>query len=295
MLGWHLFVLRRKRARLRGKHSTLTCPIVLLKAFGWILLGSLTAVAMSGESASIQSSLGSEIIELTGLRDRIRAPDTRTRVDAFHRVWAIGVATTHPEVKSSALSLLLEPVNSSSDHIRMPAVYAIAEIANRTIDVGVKITALGTLRGPLTAEQVPIRIVAIDAVSSIMRSGNPNELAMEVLKALNDPVRSGNNGVRIPAINAILSAAILSNDEGPLNEALDLLGAPLESASLIGGMEVRMMAMNAVERIGMVASGTGTKAKAMGCLQSYSNKGTWEPESRRYAAAAAKNIENSLK
>ena len=193
-------------------------------------------------------------------------------MDAFHQVWAIGVATTHPEVKSGALSLLLEPANSSSDHIRMPAVYAIAEIANKTVDVGVKMAALGTLRGPLTAEQVPIRIVAIDAVNSIMREGHSSVLAIEALKALNDPVKSGNNGVRIPAINAIVSAAILSNDERPLGEALDLLVAPLESTAVIGGMEVRMMAVNAVEKIGLVASAMGSKAKAMGLLQSCANK-----------------------
>jgi hypothetical protein len=239
----------------------------------------LTAVLLltSGYGFS-QSSQASQLAELVTLRDKVGNPDTRIRVDALHRVWAIGLASSDSELKLSALKLLSEPVASASDHIRMPAVYAIAEIANSTEDTQVKIRALDTLAEPLRASQVPIRDVAIDAVN-----------------ALEAAVRSGNNGVRIPAINAIVRAVEHGQNDEAYRAALESLVAPLDSNAAIGGMEVRMMAVAAVEKIGLDASEVGTKARAMGLLQSYANRGGWEPEAKKRAQDAASAIQTSMK
>lgn len=198
-------------------------------------------------------------------------------------------------MKLSALDLLGEPVGSSSDHIRMPAVYAIAEIANSTEDARVKTRALTALREPLLASQVPIRDVAIDAVNSITAAASGGDLAMAALTVLAPAVKSGNNGVRIPAINAVMRAVTGSRDARAYQAALDLLVAPLDSNAAIGGMEVRMMAVVAVERIGLGAADVGTKAKAMGLLQSYASRSGWEPEAKRRAQEASTVIQNSLK
>lgn len=242
-----------------------------------------------------QSLEGMQLAELMSLKDKVANMDTNTRVGATHRVWTIGLASTRSEVKISALELLAEPAGSASDHIRMPAVYAIAEIANSTEDVQVKIKALTLLREPLQAAQVPIRDVAIDAVNSITRSGNRPDIALAAVKELAAPVRSGNNGVRIPAINAIVRAVEDSHDDAAFNAALDLLVAPLDSGALIGGIEVRMMAVAAAEKIGLEASEVRTKAKAMGLLQSYAAKSGWEPEAKKRAQDAASNIQTSTK
>ncbi|HEV2960243.1 MAG TPA: hypothetical protein VG649_00340 [Candidatus Angelobacter sp.] len=76
---------------------------------------------------------------------------------------------------------------------------------------------------------------------------------------------------------------------------MDLLVAPLDSNALIGGMEVRMMAVAAVECIGVECSETTTKVKAMGLLQSYTGKSTWEPEAKRRAEQAVAAIQSSMK
>lgn len=76
---------------------------------------------------------------------------------------------------------------------------------------------------------------------------------------------------------------------------MDLLVAPLDSNALIGGMEVRMMAVAAVERIGVECSETTAKAKAMGLLQSYVGKSTWESEAKRRAEQAVAAIQSSMK
>ena len=254
----------------------------------------LAALVMAGGQVFSQSDLGSQLAELARLKEKVADSVTRTRVDGLHRVWTIGLASTHPEVKSSALDLLLEPVGSASDHIRMPAVYAIAEIANSTEYPQIKIKALASLREPLQASQVPIRDVAIDAVNSITGSGNHGEIALAAVKELGPPVRSGNNGVRIPAINAIVRAVKGSNNDAACDAAIDSLVAPLNSEALIGGMEVRMMAVAAVEKIGLEASGIRIKAKAMGLLQSYASKSNWESEARRRAQEAATNIQGSI-
>lgn len=254
----------------------------------------VTVLLTSGRGFS-QSSLGTQLAELVTLKEKIGNAETRIRVEALHRVWAIGLASADSEVKLSALGLLGEPVASTSDHIRMPAVYAIAEIANSTEDVQVKIRALGTLSEPLQASQVPIRDVAIDAVNSITRSGKHGDVALAALRVLGPAVRSGNNGVRIPAINAIVRAVEDSENDRAYQAALDLLVAPLDSNAAIGGMEVRMMAVVAMEKVGLDASEIGTKAKAMGLLQSSVARSGWEPEAKRRAQEAASSIQNSMK
>ena len=187
-------------------------------------------------------------------RQGCRHAYTNTRVAATHKVWTIGLTSPIPEVKMLALELLEEPVGSASDHIRMPALYAIAEIANSTEDVKVKLAALTRLREPLQADQVPIRDAAIDAVNSITRSGDRDQVALAAVRELEAPVQSGNNGVRIPAIHAMARALDGSSNDAAFNAALDLLVAPLESSAMIGGMEVRMMAVAMVERLGMTST-----------------------------------------
>ncbi len=255
----------------------------------------MAAAFMTGQHASSQSSLGTQLAELTKLKDKVANLDTRTRVDATHRVWTIGLSSLHSEVKITALELLGDPVRSASDHIRMPAVYAIAEIANSTDDAQVRIKALTMLREPLKAEQVPIRDVAIDAVNLITRSGNRSGVALAAVRELAAAANSGNNGVRIPAINAIVRAVEGSRSDDAFSAAIDALVRPLESGAMIGGMEVRMMAVAAMEKIGVEASEVRTKAKAMGLLQSYAAKGGWEPEARKRAEEAAKSIQASMK
>jgi hypothetical protein len=142
---------------------------------------------------------------------------------------------------------------------------------------------------------VPIRDVAIDAINSISRSTRDPELALAAVQSRAEPVRSGNNGVRIPAINALVRAVEGKGSDRACLAALDLLVAPLNSGSMIGGMEVRMLAVRAVERVGLEATEVGTKAKAMGMLQSYATKDSWEPEARRLAQEGATAIQGSIK
>lgn len=262
------------------------------------VLGVLTFLGMAAaqqQPGTANPRTAGQIAELISLREKVADPDTRTRVEATHRVWAVGLATADPEIKLTALQLLAEPVGSSSDHIRMPAMYAMAEIANSTADTRVKIKALELLGEPLRASQVPVRDVAVDVVNCIVNSADHGTIALAALRALGEPVRSGNNGVRIPAINAVVNAVKGSHNEAAYQAALDLLVAPLDSNAVIGGMEVRMMAVAAVERIGVESSETAAKAKAMGLLQTYASKGTWEPEAKRRAGEAVAAIQNSMK
>jgi len=256
----------------------------------------ISVIVAAGLPAMAQSSADAlQLAELTSLRSKVGSADTRTRVDATHRVWSIGVTNGRSDVKLAALALLLEPVDSSSDHIRMPAIYAIAEIAGTSADVAVKEAALNALAAPLRSEQVPARDVAIDAVNGILRSGRTSELAPAALKVLAPAVGSGNNGVRIPAINAVVRAVAGSQNVSAYNTALELLLGPLGSNAITGGMEVRMMAMVAVERIGVDAQDVGTKAKAMGLAQSYVTRSGWEAEARKRASDASSAIQRTLK
>ena len=242
-----------------------------------------------------QDNLASHLAELASLRARVGSAETRVRVSALHRAWSIALASPHAEVKQNALDLLAEPLGSASDHIRMPAVHAAAEIANSTDDVAVKLRALRSLGEPLNASQVPIRDVAIEAVTSIVVAARSPDVSLAAIQALGPPLRSGNNGVRIPAINALIRAVESGRDDRVCLAAIDQLGGPLESSAAIGGMEVRMLALVALERAGLRASDVGTRARAMGLLHSYASKSGWEPEARRRASDGAAAIETSLK
>jgi hypothetical protein len=262
----------------------------------WRLVGcAVSVLLLAAAPGSGQTSDAGGLSQLIALRDKVGDADTRVRVSALHRVWSIALASGDPEVKLTALGLLGDPVGSASDHIRMPAVYAIAEIANSARDSRVKLRALEALAEPLRASQVPIRDVAIDAVNSITRSAGDAAVAQAAVRALGPPVRSGNNGVRIPAINALVRAVEGSGDPVASQAALDLLVAALDSSAMIGGMEVRMMAVAAMEKIGLGISDVGAKAKAMGLLQAYASRGGWEAEARTRAQDAARAIEATLR
>jgi len=260
------------------------------------LTATIAGVVIAGGGIVVgQNPTGARLAELIALKSSVANADTRTRVDAFHKVWVIGLTTTDSEVKLSALDLMTEPVGSASDHIRLPAVYAIAEIANSTDDVSVKVRALRALAEPLSASQVPIRIAALDAINSITAAASQGEVVVSAVNALAPAVKSGTNGVRMPAINALIRAVSGRHNNGADLAALDLLVSPLETNAAIGGLEVRMMAIVAMERIGLDASEVGTKAKAMGLLQSYVARSGWEPQARTRAQEAATAIQNSMK
>lgn len=258
-------------------------------------LAAFVLLLVASPAVPQDAAVATQLAELISLKDKVGDADTRVRVAAMHRVWTIGVASTARDVKLNAVGLLAEPVGSASDHIRMPAVYAIADIAGSTGDVEVKRRAISTLREPLLASQVPIRDVAIDALNTIVMGGPGADVALAALDVLAPAVRSGNNGVRLPAINAVVRAVGGSQSDRACQVALDLLVAPLESEAMIGGLEVRMMALWAVERVGLHAAEVGTKARAMGLLQAYAAKGGWEPEARARAQQGAAAIQNSLK
>ena len=101
--------------------------------------------------------------------------------------------------------------------------------------------------------------------------------------------------MRIPAINALVRAVEGRGHTPSYQAAIDLLVSPLDSNAAIGGMEVRMLAVVAMERIGRDASDLGTKAKAMGLLQAYAARSGWEPEARKRAQEAASRIEASTR
>lgn len=256
---------------------------------------AIITITASALAQTDQSTLGAQMAELNSLKDKVKSADTRTRVAAFHRAWTIALASDDSGVKILALDLMKEPVASASDQIRMPAVYAVAEVANSTSDVTVKSKALATLKEPIVAGQLPIRLAAVDAMNSMMCPAPSGALALEAVQLLGEPVRSGNNGIRIPAINAMAHIALASRDDHVFNAAIDLLQEPLHSMALIGGMEVRMMAVVEVEGLGVSAPEIGTKAKAMGLLQAAANNDSWEPEARSRAAEAVAQIQNSMK
>lgn len=261
-------------------------------------IGLVTTLILSLASASAQtppSTLGTQLAELNSLKDKVKSADTRTRVAAFHRVWAIALASDDSQVKTLALELMKEPVASASDQIRMPAVYAIAEVSNSTSDPEVKSNALVALKEPIVAGQLPVRLAAVDALNSIMRSASSASLALQAVELLAEPVRSGNNGIRIPAINAAAHVALASRDDRVFNAVIDLMQEPLRSMALIGGMEVRLMAVVEVERLGVDATEVATKGKAMGMLQSCASNNGWEPEARAQAAEAAVRVQSSMK
>ena len=231
------------------------------------VVAGLSVVLLSVVSAAAQTSTVGQLAELVALKDKVGNADTRVRVDALHRVWSIALASSDSEVKVAAIGLLLEPIGSSSDHIRMPAAYAVAEIANSTDDPRVKTRALGALAEPLQSTQVPMRNVAIDALNGITRSGRSGEVALAAVKALAEPIRSGNNGVRIPAINALVRAVEGRGHTPSYQAAIDLLVAPLDSNAAIGGLEVRMMAVAALEKVGRESAEPAPRRRRWGCCR----------------------------
>ncbi len=262
------------------KTTTLTVALLLLVA--------------SASAQNMQSNPGAELTELNGLKDRIKDPDTRTRVWAFQQVWTIALLSERTNVKLLALDLMKEPVASASDHIRTPAVYSIAEIANSTGDKTVKAKALAALKEPLVAGQLPVRIATLDAINSILRSANSGDLALQALELVGEPMRSGNNGIRMPAINSATHIALASHDDRAFSTALELMQAPLNSMAMIGGMEVRMMAVAEVEKLGIAAPEPATKGKALQILQACAGNNLWEPEARRRATTAAAWVRSTM-
>lgn len=255
-----------------------------------------SAVLLTSFFGLAQVTAGTQLAELISLKDKVRDPDTRTRVSAFHRVWRIALGSDSAEVKLTALDLMSEPVASASDHIRMPAVYAIVDVANSSSDPQVKRKAIAMLHEPMIAAQVPIRDAAVDAVNLIIADTKSSEVAMDAVNLLGEAVRSGNNGVRIPAINAVVFAVRSSQyDKQVADAAIQVLNAPLESDAMIGGMEVRLMAVTAIERIGVGVSEVGTKAKAMGMLMAYAAKDGWEPEARKLSGESASRIQATMR
>jgi hypothetical protein len=257
---------------------------------------ALAAALLATVPLSAQVSDASQLAELTSLRNQIRNGNTRIRVPAMHRVWSIGRASSRTDVKIAALSLLKEPVDSSSDHIRTPAIYAVADIAVSSTDTQVKIRALEALRAPMGSEQLPVRVAAIDALNAIVRSGATRDLGKVAVMLLAAPVRSVTNGVRMPAINAMVRAVEGSQDVSAYDAALEQLVQPLGSDAPIGGMEVRLMALAAVHRIGVDATAVAVKERAVKMAQSYALGGTWkEEEARDFASDAAAAIRATIK
>lgn len=254
-----------------------------------ILIIALVAPAFA------QNTSSADLAELNSLKDKVKDADTRTRVSAFHRVWTIALASNDTDVKLLALELMQEPVGSASDHIRMPAVYAIAEVANSTADGAVKAKALASLQPAMAAAQLPIRLAVIDAINSMMRSANSGDLALQAVQLVGEAVRSGNNGVRIPAINSVTHIALASNDDRVIAAAVDLMQDPLNSEAMIGGMEVRMMAVVEVEKLGLATANPAIKAKASQMLQSYASNSSWEPEAQHRASEGAGRIQGTMK
>ena len=109
------------------------------------------------------------------------------------------------------------------------------------------------------------------------------------------PDHLGDGVMPLPAINALVRAVEGRGHTPSYQAAIDLLVSPLDTNAAIGGMEVRMLAVVALERIGRDASDLGTKAKAMGLLQAYAARSGWEPEARKRAQEAASRIEASTK
>ena len=115
------------------------------------------------------------------------------------------------------------------------------------------------------------------------------------LQLLSEPVRSGNNGVRIPAINAVAHVALASNDDRVVSAAIESMQPPLDSTAMIGGMEVRLMAVVEVEKLGLKTNDVAIKTKAIEMLQSCARNNLWEPEAQRRAADAATRIQTSMR
>ena len=256
--------------------------------------GFVVAMAvLLGGQAGAQSELGRELELLEGQRSNVEHSETRVRVPAMYAIKELALATEHSPVKMKALSLLEGPVGSASDHIRLPAIYAIVEVANSTEDADVKLKALQSLAEPFASEQLVARNVATDGVNLIMGHVDKTQASAVTLMttALNLLLRaadSGNNGARMPAINAVWNAVAGCGVDRVYSLALDVLQRPIESRSMIGGLEVRFMAIEAIERIGVETKTLEVKEKAIRLLGGVPSS----DESR--AQAATKRIYASM-
>jgi hypothetical protein len=56
-----------------------------------------------------------------------------------------------------------------------------------------------------------------------------------------------------------------------------------------------MMAIAAIEKVGLGTADVGAKAKAMGLLQASASRTAWEPETRARAQDAAAKIQASVR
>lgn len=251
-------------------------------------------VALSLSTAAYgQGELGREMELLEAQRENVADSETRVRVPAMYAVKELALASEHSPVKIKALTLLEEPVGSSSDHIRLPAIYAIAEVANSTEDPEVKLKAIQALREPFGSEQLVARNVAAQGVNLILARVDRTEassvaLMTAALNLLRRSADSGNNGARMPAISAVWNTVAGCGVDRVYSLALDVLQNPIESRSLIGGLEVRFMAIEAVERIGVEAKALDVKEKAVRLLGSVPSS----DESR--AQSATKRIYASM-
>jgi hypothetical protein len=252
------------------------------------------ALLLSGLPAAAQNAVAEHTAELTSLRTAVKNIDARTRTDAIHRIWRVGVASSDLSVKKQALDMLREPIGSDFDQIRLPAAYAIAEIANSTPDGSVKTHALQQLGPVLKAGQVPVRDFAILVVDTIAGGGASQAVSGAAVTALSEPINSGNNAVRMPAIFSLVRIAGDCRYEDVCSQAINLLLRPMASQAAAGGIEVRMLAVAAMERIAVNSGSAATKGQAMGLLQSESGR-RWEPEAVRRAQAAVAAIKASMK
>jgi hypothetical protein len=100
----------------------------------------------------------------------------------------------------------------------------------------------------------------------------------------------------MPAVNAIVNVVVGSDSPAAAQRAIDLIfEGPLSSSSAIGGMELRMMAIHAIERIGLDSADSKVKTKAMVALEAGATRVSFEPEARQRAKDAATHVQNSMK
>ncbi|HSF18433.1 MAG TPA: hypothetical protein VLK65_23090 [Vicinamibacteria bacterium] len=232
---------------------------------------TLMAGLLLEDPASAQQSLGQQMELLEAQRDAVESSNAHQRIPAMYVIKELALSSDFVPVKSKALELLQEPVGSSTDQIRLPAIYAIAELANSTDDHAVKLKAIESLTEPFHSEQLVARDVAIDAMNLIVGRIDKMDPSSEnlIVAALNLLIRaadSGNNGARMPAINAVWCTVSGSNFDRAYSVALDVLAKPISSRALIGGMEVRFMAIEAIERVGIEAKPHEIKEKAIRLL-----------------------------
>ena len=118
---------------------------------------------------------------------------------------------------------------------------------------------------PLQASQVPIRDVAIDAVNSITRSAKGAGIALAAVRALAPAIRSGNNSVAVHQRGRARSGRQPGRQRSGGSARASHCGARLDWRR--GGMEVRMMAVTAMEKVGLAAADVSTKRRPWGCCK----------------------------